>query len=69
MLYTVTGQCLELPHGARFSTNEESVKPGDLCLFQIGEILIIGRWIPGWILQPGRWIRITGDVVIKSLGG
>lgn len=66
--HEVTRAGLELPKGARLTTPESDAKAGDLCKFQVGTHLILGRGIPGWIIQPGRWIRITGDVVVKLLG-
>ncbi len=68
VVYEVTGKNLEMPKGKRFSTNATGVQMGDLCLCEIGEIKIVGRVVPGWIIQPGRWIRITSKVVLKSLG-
>lgn len=66
-IFEVTRTGLELPHGERFTTSDSPVAAGNLCLFRVGPHLIIGRWFPGWIIQPGRWIKITGEVVIKKL--
>jgi len=46
---------------------------GALLLFLIGGLLIIGRWFPSvgghdWIVQPGRKIRLTGQVDVEILG-
>lgn len=66
--YEITGKNLELPHGERFTIKESAPVAGDLCLIRVGQRLLIGRWIPGWIIQPGRWIRLTSDVIVKLLG-
>lgn len=66
--YEVTKLGLEMPKGARLTTLESGAKAGDLCRFQVGTYLILGRAIPGWIIQPGRWVRITGDVIVKPTG-
>lgn len=66
-VYKIAKHGLELPHGERFTINDAPVAAGDLCLAQVGPHLIVGRWFPGWIIQPGRWVRITGEVEIKRL--
>lgn len=66
--YEVTKQGLELPRGKRLTPIESPVAAGDLCVCVIGKVKVLGRWVPGWIIQPGRWIRITGDVIVKTLG-
>lgn len=68
MPYRVRAQGLEPPHGSRFKAYKVSVQSGDLVLCKIGPHLIVGRWIPGWIIQPGRLIRITGKILVQVLG-
>lgn len=55
-------------------TNQSNVRNGDLVLVQLSTgIRVKGYWLTvdgcGWILQPHRWIRITGPVQIIEKGG
>lgn len=67
--YRVTAPHLELPRDTTFCVDDFPVHTGSLCLFQIGETyLTIGRWVPGWIVQPGRWIRLASNSAVKIIG-
>ncbi len=71
--YRVNSAKLELPRGSHFAALNIPVADGDLCLFELGGHLTIGRWTPNragldWIIQPGRLIPIVGDVPVRILG-
>jgi len=76
--YRVVSEDAELPPGAYFFTVPEfPIEEGSLVLFSLGdrfgENLIVGRWCPGvagydWIMQPGRLIRITRDIILWIIG-
>jgi len=76
--YRVVSEDTELPPGLYFFTvPEHPIEGGSLLLFSIGdrcgENLIVGRWIPDvagydWIVQPGRLIRITRDIILWIIG-
>jgi len=66
-VYEVTQHGLELPHGERFTISRSPVAAGDLCLFMIGQHMIIGRLIADMIIQPHRWIYISAAIV-KCVG-
>lgn len=57
----------ELPKGEPFSLTPGPLRAGAIYLFQVGAIFIMGRWFPGWIIQPHRWIDI-GRTALKVLG-
>ena len=65
-IYEVTHEGLELPHGARFTVTPPPAT-GGLCLFIVGQHLILGRLIADMILQPCRWIYV-GDAIVRCLG-
>lgn len=67
MFKIVSDENLELPRGAKFTCEPQPLETGKLYLFQVGAFLIVGRWYPGWIIQPGRWIEV-GKCVLKVLG-
>ena len=78
MSYRIISEDTELPPGAYFFTVPEfPLEEGELVLFSIGsqcgENLIVGRWYPDvcgsdWIMQPGRLIRITRDIIFWIIG-
>jgi hypothetical protein len=68
--YRVTSTYAELSPGSRFNVRPGPVKSGQLCLFKVRDLLIVGRWHGDFIIQPKRWIdckganvRIIGAVV------
>jgi len=73
MTYVVASSALELDRGSHFTTLPIAVRPGDLCLFSIGDFLIVGRHYPDvngsdWIIIPGYLIRITGKTPVRIVG-
>jgi len=68
MVYRVISDRAELRYGARFTLRRFPVGDGALCLFKVGQRLIMGRHYSGWIVRPqGRWIRIN-KATFKNLG-
>jgi hypothetical protein len=66
--YTVIGDGLELERGEKFKVNPGPVKSGQLCLFNVNGLLILGRYfgvagVCSWIIQPGRWVDCHGSEV------
>jgi hypothetical protein len=73
MTYCVTSDKCELPRGAHFTTLPLPAAFGDLCLFDVDGLAVIGRWCPNyagsdWILVPGHRIRLTGKVLVRIVG-
>lgn len=66
-MYKVVRNRLELERGKKFTVERRPLESGKLYLFRINSLLILGRWFPGWIVQPGRWIDTSGAEV-KALG-
>jgi hypothetical protein len=78
--YRVTSTYAELSPGSRFNVRPGPVKSGQLCLFEVRNHLIVGRWYADvggcdWIIQPKRWIqttpnvRLIGAVISQKEGG
>lgn len=65
--YEVVREGLELERGAKLTLDRSGLTYGALCLFQVNTLLIVGRWFPGLIVQPGRWID-TGRAAVHILG-
>lgn len=65
--YKVISNRLELERGEKFKLVQRPLELGALCLFQIGALLVVGRWFPGFIVQPHRWIDIS-KTAVKVLG-
>lgn len=63
----VSNRSLELERGEKIAIEPQPLETGKLYLFQIGALLILGRWVSGWIVQPDRWIKI-GKVAVTVLG-
>jgi hypothetical protein len=57
----------ELPKGAKLTLTQGPLRTGVLYIFQVGALFILGRWSPGWIIQPHRWIEV-GRAAVKVLG-
>jgi hypothetical protein len=66
--YRVTSTYAELSPGSRFSVRPGPARAGQLCLFKIRNLLIVGRWYPDWIIQPKRWIHTAGAKNVRLLG-
>lgn len=65
--YKSKSKHLEIEIGEKVEAERCPLKAGALYVFQIGSFLILGRWIPGWIIQPGRCISIA-HAVVKVVG-
>lgn len=66
-VYKVLSDHPELKRGKKFTVERAPLETGKLYLFRIDSLLILGRWFPGWIIQPGRWIEID-DASVRVLG-
>lgn len=67
MVYKITSEHTEVRKGERVELERRPLKTGALYLFQIGSVLILGRWFHGWIVQPSRWID-AGQAAVKVIG-
>lgn len=65
--YKAISNSLELEQGEKFTLAQRPLELGAMCLFQIGALLVVGRWFPGFVVQPHRWIDISRSAV-KVLG-
>jgi hypothetical protein len=71
--YLITSDKAELPRGSYFTVLYIPVGFRDLALFTIGDLPVIGRWMPDvdgfdWILVPGWRIKISGQVPVRVVG-
>jgi hypothetical protein len=66
--YTVKSDHAELAKGSRFSVRPGPVKSGQLCLFKVRDLLIVGRWYRDSIIQPKRWIFVSNPASVRILG-
>lgn len=67
--YTVINENLELAKGSRFTVEPGPVEDGALAMIRVGKLNTVGRWFAGiagaaWIVQPGRFIRVTTPVQV-----
>lgn len=67
-MYRVLSTRLELKRGKKFTVERALLETGKLYLFRINSLLILGHWLPGWIVQPGRLIEIDEEASVKVLG-